>query len=331
MAYFQTPTPVQIEPIDLGQIQSNNLRAQALQMQNADEQRKQNALLQYKDAINSGQPPDQAANAIRAIAPDMADRLSQNQLQIRSSQAALANDMDKFIQTRVPMAKDQAGWDTVLNEASGRYGITIPDSLKTYSPQLQQQLLMGGLSATQRIALDRTDNTLKAQGYAPGQDPSTLHTLNTMGQEKLMFPLRVEQIKTGIANTQSEMQKREELYPIQKQNLESEIQARQDRRKIIMVPDTASDPSGLLGKKVPGILIPGQNGEPDSVMPLQGPSRDMGGQSGGQTPTYGPMPTQGQGQASQFKTADDVKAAYKAGKLSRDQAKAILQQQFRMQ
>ncbi len=321
MAYFQTPTPVQIDQIDLSQIQNNNLRAQALRMQNADEQRKQNALAQYKTAVESGQSPDQAANAIRAIAPDMADRLSQNQLQIRSSQAALANDMDKFIQTRVPMAKDQAGWDAVLGEASGRYGITIPDSLKTYSPQLQQQLLMGGLSAAQRIALDRTDNTLKAQGYAPGQDPGTLHTLNTMGQEKLMFPLRVEQVKTGIANTQSEMQKREELFPIQKQNLESEITARADRRKVVMMPD----PNDQLGmKKVPGVLVPGQNGEPDTIMPLQVAPESMGGQPGGQAPTYGPVPSQGQQQQPQYKSVDDVKAAFSAGKITREQAAQIL-------
>lgn len=314
MPFFPTPDPVKITPLDLGEIQNNNLRTQAMRLQNGDELRKQNALAAYGDAINSGQDRDQAANAIRAIAPDMADRLSSNALTYKTGQAALANDMDKFIQARVPMAKDQAGWDAVLNEAAGRYGITIPDSLKTYSPELQQQLLMGGLSAAQRIAQQRQDTTAQALGLPAGVDPhtyaSTAHSLQSSGQQAQMFPYQLQNAQNQAA-----------MAPLQRQNLESEIEARKARAaqpRVIMIPN----PNGLPGAdKIPGYY----DAETNSVIPMQvAPQQDgMGGQAGGTS--------QGQQATPQFKSADDVKAAYKAGKLNRDQAKAMLQQQFGMQ
>lgn len=267
MATFQTPTPVQIDQLDLGAIQNNNLRAQAMRLQNTDEQRKQNALATYKDAINQGASPEQAANALRAMAPEMADKLTQNALTLKTSQAALSNDMDKFIQTRVPLAKDQAGWDSVLNEASARYGIQIPDTLKTYSPELQQNLLMGGLSAAQRIAQQRQDTTAQALGLPAGVDPSTYvsaaHSIQSSGQQAQMFPYQIQNAQNQAA-----------IAPLQRQNLESEIEARKTRAaqpRVIMIPDP-NDPLGM--KKVPGYY----DQETNSVIPMQvAPQQDGGG------------------------------------------------------
>ncbi len=308
MPFFPTPDPVKITPLDLGEIQNNNLRTQAMRLQNGDELRKQNALAAYGEAINSGQDRDQAANAIRAIAPDMADRLSANALTYKTGQAALANDMDKFIQTRVPMAKDQAGWDAVLGEAARRYGITIPDSLKPYSPELQQQLLMGGLSAAQRIAQQRQDATAQALGLPAGVDPHTYagayHSIQSAGLAA----------KTD-ARAEAQSAREAELQPYRVDNIQSEIDARKARAaqpRVIMIPD----PNGLPGTKIPGYY----DAETNSVTPMQIASPQGGDMS------------QGQPQAApQFRSADDVKAAYKSGKLNRDQAKALLQQQFGMQ
>lgn len=262
MANFQTPTPVQIDQLDLGAIQNNNLRAQSMRLQNTDEQRKQNALATYKDAINQGSSPEQAANALRAMAPEMADKLTQNALTLKTSQAALSNDMDKFIQTRVPLAKDQAGWDSVLNEASARYGIQIPDTLKTYSPELQQNLLMGGLSAAQRIAMERTDNTLRSQGFTPGQDPGALHTIDSM---------RRGAAADGRAEAQNAREA--ELQPYRVGNIQSEIDVRKTRAaqpRVIMIPDSNYP---LEMKKVPGYY----DQETNSVIPMQVAPQQAGG------------------------------------------------------
>lgn len=309
MAYFQTPTSVQITPLDLGDIQRNNLAAQAQRLQNDDASRRQNALATYKDAINQGASPDEAANALRALAPEMADKLSQNALALRSSQVAMSNDMDKFIQQRVPLAKDQAGWDSILGEASARYGIQIPDSLKTYSPELQQNLLMGGLSAAQRIAQQRQDTTAQALGLPAGVDPSTYagasSTMQNAAQRAQMFPAQLQ-----------EAQGRADMIPLQRQNIQSEIDARAARAaqpRVIMIPDP-NDPLGM--KKIPGYY----DQESNSVVPMQvtpaAPSGQMPQDQGGQT-------AQQQGQ-NLFRSAQDVVSAFKAGKITRDQAAQIL-------
>lgn len=259
MPVFQTPTPVKIDQLDLGAIQNNNLRNQALALGNADAARRENALSVYTQAINSGAGQDEATNALRqAGAPELADRLEYNALNRQSAKAAIAKDMDQFIASRVPLAKDQAGWDQIMGEASARYpGITIPDTIKVYSPELQQALLLGGLNAAQNIAMQRTDNTLKAHGYAPGQDPGTLHTIESMRNA-------ADANQRGWNSDQrsaEENERAKESHPYRIENLKSEIQARQERRKVVMLPDP-SDPFGV--KKIPGYLDP----ETNSVIPL---------------------------------------------------------------
>lgn len=309
MANFQTPQPVRIDQLDLGQIQNNNLRAQAMQLQNGQAQREENALAAYRDAIQQGASPDQAANAMRSMSPLMADKLSQNALVLRTNQAALANDMDKFIAHRVPMASDQAGWDNVLSEAQARYGIQIPPSLRTYSPQLQQALLQGGLTAAQRIAQQRQDTTAQALGLPAGVDPSTYagaaSTMQNAAQRAQMFPAQLQ-----------EAQGRADMIPLQQQNIQSEIDARKAQAaqpRVIMIPDP-NDPLGM--KKVPGYLDP----ETNSIVPFQTAPGDLGGQ--------GPVPGQGGqsagGTQGQFRSAPDVVSAFKAGKITRDQAAQIL-------
>jgi|GEM_PF-5198377 len=299
--YFPKVDPVQIAPLDLGEIQNNNLRAQAMRLQNTDEQRKQNALATYKDAIDQGASPEQAANALRAMAPEMADRLTQNTLTLKTGQAALSNDMDKFIQTRVPLAKDQAGWDSVLNEASARYGIQMPDTLKTYSPELQQNLLMGGLSAAQRITQQRQDATAEALGLPPGVDPGTYSgaasTMQSAQQRSQMFPYQLQ-----------EAQDRTALAPLQRQSIQSEIDARNIRAaqpKVIMIPDP-NDPLGM--KKVPGYYDQGSNSVvPMQVAPGQGDIQPPSGQQ-----TLPPPRQQGQ-QVKQLDAATAKQYLQKAG------------------
>ncbi len=165
------------------------------------------------------------------------------------------------------------------------------------------------MSAAQRIAQQRQDATAQALNLPAGVDPhiyaGAYHSIQSAGLAA----------KTD-ARAEAQNARESELQPYRVDNIQSEIEARKARAaqpRVIMIPDP-NDPLGM--KKVPGHYDP----ETNSVTPMQIAS-----------PQGGDMP-QGQPQAApQFKSADDVKAAYKAGKLNRDQAKALLQQQFGMQ
>jgi hypothetical protein len=321
-----TVTPIHIDQLDLGAIARNNLLNQSQQLQNNQAIRQDNALNTYGQAINSGQAPDQAANAMRSMDPVMADKLQSNALALQSSKAAMSRDMDQFIQARVPLAKDQQSWDSVLGEAAARYGIQIPDALKTYTPQLQQQLLLGGLSAAQQIANQRQNATASALGLPAGVDPSTYagaaHTINTEGRAQQMFPLQMQQTQGNIANTQSEIQKRDAMFPMQMENYQSEIDLRKrnaGKQQMITIPD----PNDALGiRKVPAYIDPVTN----SAVPFQTTPKDEQG-----APQGGQAQQQTAQQMSPFKSPAEVKAAYQEKKITRDQAKAILNQQFGMQ
>jgi hypothetical protein len=298
MANFETPTPVKIDPLNLGEIKKENALSSLYNQRLADMAYESNARNALNDAMKrdpTGQNVlrDVAARGFGSSALDAVGKIGTNHLR----NAQIAKAQTDFISTYAPLIKDQASLDMVRAKYQGTFGQDVPPQFHTYYDGLGQDALKLSLGSAGNIQLQREENTAKALGTPAGADPSVVSNVT---------------LARNADQRAAESNSRErELQPYRVDNLQSEIDARNTRAKqprVIMMPD----PNDSMGfKKVPGHYDEATN----SVMPLQvAPAVPSGDLSPGQTP---PQSGQGQQGGVQFNSLNDVVEAVKSGKLPR--------------
>lgn len=173
MAHFQTPTPVKIDQLDLGQIQKDNalsaLYDQRLQGMAYDNQSRNalNDVLKVNPNATSGEVQNALAQAgYGASAPDITAKMGNNAL----LQAKIAKAQTDFISTFAPMVKDQSSLDMVRTKFMSTFGQDIPTQFHTYYDGIGQDALKLSLGAAQNIQLQRNDATGAAVGAPAGVD-----------------------------------------------------------------------------------------------------------------------------------------------------------------
>lgn len=304
MAYFPKVDPVKIDPIDLGEIRKENTLAalgnQRLQDM-AYESGSRNALndvLKVNPNATSGEVQNALAQAgYGASAPDVVSKMNNNAL----ARSQILDKANTFAQSMVPMVRQaikngqdpQTVWDNGLAGFTSYTGIPVDPAMKQFDPAYLDAIEQGGIPAATRVLQARQDAALQSQGYAPGQDPNTLSTISSMRNAADANQRGWNADRRSV----EENERAKEIQPYRIENLQSEIDARRNKQQIVYGPD----PSDFRGKrKIPGIVVPGENGGPGTFVPLQGvqgqqPFGSEGDLQGGQMPQSG----QPQGQPSQ--------------------------------
>ena len=318
MAYFPKVDPVQITPLDLGEIRKENALAamydQRLQGM-AYENQSRNALNDAFKADPSGQnvPNTLAQAGYGSMVPDLQSKIGNNAL----LQAKIAKAQTDFISTYAPLVKDQNSLDMVRTKFMTTFGQDIPAPFHTYYDGIGQDALKLSLGSSGNIQLQRNDATAAAVGAPAGVDAGLWNSIN-MARNSDQRAAAAEARAQGLYQGQLEQQ------GATLEHTRASTAALGNKPPHIM--NVHPDPMGMASvpaqyDSATGQMVPVPIAQPQGTNPPQPPQgQGMGPQSqGGQ---YG---SQGQGATTgQFRSAEDVKAAFKAGKLSRDQAKSIL-------
>uniref|UniRef100_I2Q567 Uncharacterized protein n=1 Tax=Desulfovibrio sp. U5L TaxID=596152 RepID=I2Q567_9BACT len=291
MAYFQNPDPVKITPLDLGEIKKENALSELINQRQQDMAYESNAKNALNEAIKrdpTGQNVlrDVAARGFGSSALDAVGKMGTNALR----NAQIAKAQTDFISTYAPLIKDQASLDMVRAKYNGTFGQDVPQQFHTYYDGLGQDALKLSLGAAGNIQLQRNDATGAAVGAPPGVDVGTWNSVNMA---------RNADNRAADANSRAQA-----LFPGQMaqqgatfEHTQASTESLRNKQQIIYGPD----PTDWRGKKkVPGIVMPGENGGPGTFTPLQGIQGQQSGGSGDET-QGGSIPQGGQaaGQATQ--------------------------------
>ncbi|KHK02360.1 hypothetical protein [Desulfovibrio sp. TomC] len=277
MANFQTPTPVQITPIDLGEIKKENTLAAMYNQRLQDAQYETGSRNALNDVLKAD-PNATGQNVLSQMAArgfgKEGQSYSYNWANRQHANLQYEMDLRKEVSNLIGSVTDENSKNQAIDYIQSKF----PDAdFSQFRAMPWQDAVKQGnnfaLGAAGRVSRERQDKAAVAAGYQPGMDLSTLHTAQGMenaaaaeGRAQAVFPGQQQQQAATLEHTQAS------------------TDALKDRRKVVMMPD----PSDWTGKKkIPGILIPGQNGEPDTTMPL---NSNAGGQGfGGNAPQSGSM------------------------------------------
>ncbi len=339
MAYIPKIDPVKIDPIDLGEIKKENTLAALGNQRLQDMAYESNSRNALNEAMKAD-PNITGQNMIAKLASqgfgEAGQKYAYNWMNRQHAALQYETDLRKEVSNIIGSVTDEASKNRALDYIQTKF----PDAdFSQFRAMPWQEARSQGntfaLGAAGRVTQERQDAALKSQGYAPGQDPSTLHTIESMrnaadanqrgwnadaraagaeSREMELQPGRVQQQGATLEHTQASTEALGNKPP-----------------HIQMVPDPSDPMKGLPEHRSPeipmrydsatGQMVPVPIAQPQGTNPPQPPQgQGMGPQSqGGQ---YG---RQGQGATpGQFRSAEDVRAAFKAGTLPRDQAKSIL-------
>ena len=271
MPFFPTPDPVKIVPLDLGEIKQENVKNALYDQRLQDMAYESNSLRTLNDVLRSN-PSATGQNVLAEMAARGFGKEGQsynyNWLNQQRSSLQYETDLRKEISNIVGSVTDEASKGRAIDYLQK----TFPHASAHFEQfrdvpwqEARNQANTFSLGGAGRISQQRVDKTLQSQGFEPGQDPGTLHTIDSM---------RRGAAADGRAEAQNAREA--ELQPYRVDNIQSEIEARKARAaqpKVIMIPDP-SDPLGI--KKVPGYY----DAETNSVIPMQvAPQQDgIGGQ-----------------------------------------------------
>lgn len=275
MANFQTPTPVQIAPIDLGEIKKENTLAAMYNQRLQDAQYETGSRNALNDVLKAD-PNATGQNVLSQMAAKgfgkEGQSYSYNWANRKHANLQYEVDLRKEVSNLIGSVTDENSKNQAIDYIQSKF----PDAdFSQFRAMPWNEAKARGnsfaLGAAGRVSRERQDAANVAAGYQPGVDLPTLHTAQGMqnaaaaeGRAQAMFPGQQQQQGATLEHTQAN------------------TDALKDRRKVVMLPD----PSDWTGKKkIPGTLVPGQNEEPDTIMPL---SPNAGGQGfGGNAPQSG--------------------------------------------
>ena len=292
MAYFQNPDPVKITPLDLGEIKKENALSSLYNQRLADMAYESNSRNALNDAIKRDPTGE---NVLRDVAQKGFGKegLSYSYNWLNRQHAALKYEMDmrREVSNIVGSISDEGSKNQALDYIQSKF----PDAdLGQYRAMPWENAKKAGnsflLGASGRVEEDRRNATGAAVGAPAGVDPSLWNSINMTrnadqraaaaeGRSAGLYPGQLEQQGATFEHTQAS------------------TESLRNKQQIVYGPD----PTDWRGKKkVPGIVMPGENGGPGTFTPLQGVQGQQPGGSGDET-QGGPLPQVGQaaGQATQ--------------------------------
>lgn len=329
MAYFPKVDPVKIDPIDLGEIQKENALRGLYDQRLRDMAYESGSRNAINDVLKSN-PNITGQNMIAELAARGFGKEGQsyayNWMNRQHAALQYETDLRKEVSNIIGSVSDEDSKNRALDYIQSKF----PDAdFNRYRSMPWQQAREAGntfaLGAVGRVAKDRNDATGAAVGAPAGVDVGLWNNVNMArnadqraaaaeGRAQTMFPGQLQQQAATLEHTQASTEALGNKPP-----------------HIQMVPDPSDPMKGLPEHRPPeipmrydsatGQMVPVPIAQPQGNNPAQPPQ----GQGMGQQFQGGQYGNQGQGTTTgQFRSAEDVKAAFKAGKLSRDQAKSIL-------
>ena len=299
MAYFPKVDPVKIDPIDLGEIRKENTLA-ALGNQRLQEMAYESGSRNALNDVLKVNPNATGQNVIADMAArgfgEAGQKYAYNWMNRQHADLQYETDLRKEVSNIIGSVTDEDSKNRAIDYLQQAFPHASAQFEQFRSVPWETARSQGNtfaLGAAGRVAKDRQDAALESQGYAPGQDPNTLSTISSMHNAADAN----QRGWNADRRSAEENERAKEIQPYRIENLQSETDARRNKQQIVYGPD----PSDFRGKrKIPGIVVPGENGGPGTFVPLQGvqgqqPFGSEGDMQGSPVPQGG----QPQGQASQ--------------------------------
>lgn len=212
MAYFEAPTPVKIDQLDLGDIQKTNIKNALYQQSLQDAQYQtasQNALNDFLKANPNATGQNVLADMASKGFGEAGQKYAYNWANRQHATLQYEADLRKEISNIVGSVTDEASKTQAIDYMQSKF----PDSdFSQYRSMPWQDAVKQannfGLGAAGRVDIQRKDAGNAAAGVAPGVDMSTLNTASSMrnaadanDRAKTLFPGQVEQQGATLEHT----------------------------------------------------------------------------------------------------------------------------------
>ncbi|MEA4857746.1 MAG: hypothetical protein AAGU21_13725 [Solidesulfovibrio sp.] len=276
MAYIPKIDPVKIDPIDLGEIKKENTLAAMYDQRQQDmayEGGARNAL----NAVLKANPNATGQNVLADMASqgfgEAGQKYAYNWMNRQHSALQYETDLRKEVSNIIGSVTDEASKGRAIDYLQQAFPHASAQFEQFRSVPWQEARSQGNtfaLGAAGRVTQERQDAALKSQGFAPGQDPSTLHTIESMrnAADANTRGWNADARAAGAESREMELQPgRVQQQGATLEHTQASTDALKNKQQIVYGPD----PTDWRGKrKVPGIVVPGENGGPGTFVPLQG-------------------------------------------------------------
>ncbi|MGE4442707.1 MAG: hypothetical protein AB7D27_14640 [Desulfomicrobium sp.] len=312
MAHFQTPTPVKIDQLDLGQIQKDNAlsalydqRLQGMAYENGSRNALNDVLKTNPSATGQNVIADMAARGFG----EAGQKYAYNWMNRQHAALQYETDLRKEVSNIIGSVTDEDSKNRAVDYIQSKF----PDAdFSQYRSMPWQQAREAGntfaLGAAGRVAKDRNDATGAAVGAPAGVDVGLWNNVDMARKADAraaaaadraagLYPGQLEQQGATLEHTRASTEALNTKTDIPK------IQWAKDMGGMETTPYA-------LGKDGTWTQMPVN--KPDTMTPPPAGEDGNVSYSGGARQT-------------QFKSAEEVRAAYRAGKLTKEQARKAIE------